>query len=320
MIEPRILVVTPVSHLPGVVEALNKVGEVILAEEASESEFLSLVSTVDAVFTNPNKSSFLLGEAQLNLASGLKVISTASTGLSHIDLRFAESRGIKVLSLRSQVDFIEKISSTAEHALALTMAANRRVVAAHRSVIDGRWDYREFIGRQTNFLTFGILGLGRLGRKYASFVGPLAGDVLFFDPDLRVESTIARRVDSIYELFERSDIISLHCHLTEETAGLVSSEVLSYAREDLLLINTSRGEIVDELALVEFLDAHPNSRYASDVLAGEMTSREDSPVLRFARNSDRVTLTPHIGGMTVEGQRLAYLEATRQLGEFFTHA
>ena len=320
MKKPEILVVTPVSHLPGVVEALRDVGNVILAEEVSEEDFISLVESADAVFTNPNKASFLLGEAQLSGARKLQVISTASTGLAHIDLGYAKKRAIEVLSLRSQIDLIEKISSTAEHALALTMSANRRIVSAHQSVLAGGWDYQEFIGRQTDFLTFGILGHGRLGSKYASFVSPLAGEVLFYDSDAGVVSDFAHRVGSMTELFEKSHVISLHCHLSDDTRGLISAQVLAHARHDLLLVNTARGEIVDENALVSFLQAHPEARYATDVLAGEIASPENSPVLQFARHSHQITVTPHIGGMTVEGQQIAYREAARQLKEFFSQA
>ena len=89
------------------------------------------------------------------------------------------------------------------------------------------------------------------------------------------------------------------------------------AKESLLLVNTSRGEIVDEAAMVNFLKTRPLARYATDVIAGEIQNRLASPILEYAAHSKQVIITPHIGGMTEEAQQIAYGRAVERLTEFF---
>ena len=104
----------------------------------------------------------------LDKAKKLKVIAT-STGTNHIDLNYAKKKKIKIISLKEERKLINKISSTAEHALALTLASIRNIAISNKSVLLGEWDYTKFIGHQMNFLTVGIIGFGRLGKKYANY-------------------------------------------------------------------------------------------------------------------------------------------------------
>jgi len=159
---PKILVITPVHHIRGVSEILESIGEVNYLENPTPQDVLNLISNQHAVFTNPNKSNVFIGPDIMDKGPDLKAICTASTGLNHIDISYAVKRGISVLSLKNERDVINKISSTAEHAFSLMLAAVRHIPQAFDSVKRGEWDYTKFIGRQLDYLTIGVVGYGRL--------------------------------------------------------------------------------------------------------------------------------------------------------------
>lgn len=316
MIKEEILVVTPIAHLVGVQEILEIAGNVTMRENSALPDLESDLSFATAVFTNPNKTKFFMGRDFFDLAPRLKAICTASTGTNHIDLELASKRGIAVLSLRDEKDLLKTISSTAELAVALTLASVRNLLPAAASVARGEWDYQPYIGRQLSSLTVGVVGLGRLGSMYANFMRPMVGRIVYFDPFVETEG-FPEKLQSLEKVFEVSDAVSFHVHAGQSTLKMVNSQVLHHAKPDLLLVNTARGEIFQEDEIVAFLKANSRSRVAVDVLSDETRRKELSPLRAFARISHQVLITPHIGGMTLQGQSTAFKAAAEKLGRFF---
>ena len=117
-------------------------------------------------------------------------------------------------------------------------------------------------------------------------------------------------------LLRESDVVAIHVHVTAETLGMMNSACFAQMKKDVLLVNTSRGEIVNEPDLVEFLRANPQARVATDVLADEIRNRLESPLLQYAHLSEQVIITPHIGGMSREAQEIAYGHAAFRLQSF----
>ena len=304
--KPKILVITPVRHIKGVVPSLEDIGHTTYMDDPSLEEVLKIIKDFDAIFTNPNKSKIFIGKELIDAAKNLKVICTASTGTNHIDKAYAFENDIKVLSLTEERKVISRISSTAEHAFTLTMAGLRNLVSSHQSVMKGEWDYTRFIGRQMNCLTVGVIGYGRLGSMYSQYCLALGSRVLVYDPYKTVINPKLEQVESLDILVKNSDIISLHVHVGDETQGMVNKNILENAKSDLLLVNTSRGEIVNEQDLVNFLKKNSNAKVATDVLSDEIRNRNLSPLLIFAQQSQQVVITSHIGGMTQEAQEIAY--------------
>lgn len=314
---PKILVITPVKHIPKVSHALDKLGQVEFIDDPSPLDLEVSLGKCDAIFTNPNKSRVYLGEELLTKASNLKVICTASTGTNHIDLEFAKQKNIEVLCLKDERDVIEKISSTAEHAFSLMLSSLRNIIPAHKSVLEDNWDYFPFIGKQLSCLNVGVLGFGRLGQKFAKYAKAFTETVTVYDPYKKIDNECFIPVHDICELAKKCDIISLHVHVSEETTGMIGQMFLKNAKKDVLLVNTSRGEILDEIAMVKFLKANPKATLATDVLRDEIRDRTNSPLLQFAKISDQVLITPHIGGMTMHAQSIAYNHAVNLLKEYF---
>lgn len=313
----KILVITPVSHIRGVEDLLESIGDVTYMDDPTSSEVAACISQYDALYTNPNKSKVYIGEDLLSQASNLKVVCTASTGLNHIDQGFAGKKGVSVISLTEERRVIEKISSTAELAFALTMASLRNIVTSTKAVISGEWDYTKYIGRQLSALTVGVVGYGRLGAMYARYARSFGAKVVIYDPFKLIQDDQLFQVNSLSELLLESDVISIHVHATPQTKDMIDQQAFSLMKGDVLLVNTSRGDIIDETALVDFLKKNPHAKAAVDVLADEIRNRGGSPLLEYAKHSPQVIITPHIGGMTREAQEIAYSHAAHLLKLFF---
>jgi len=312
----KILVITPVHHISGIVKALEKIGEVTYLDDPTLVEVCNLIPSFDAIYTNPNKSKVFIGKEVLEAAQNLKVICTASTGTNHIDKLYAEKLQIPILALTEEREVINKISSTAEQAFALTLAGLRHISAGHSAVLNGEWDYTKFIGRQMNALTIGVIGYGRLGSIYANFCKAFGSRVLIYDPYKIIQNDAYEQVSSLQDIFANSNVISIHVHVTDETINMINKDVLKFMKRDALLVNTARGDIVNEDDLVKFLEANPESQVATDVLSDEIRNRLSSPLLQYAIQSNQVTISPHVGGMTREAQEIAYGHAVRMLSEF----
>jgi len=259
-----------------------------------------------------------LGGDLLGRLTSLSVICTASTGTNHIDTGFCKDKSITILSLTEQREVINKISSTAELALALTLAFKRRIVQASGAVSLGHWDYQPFIGTQLLGKKVGVVGYGRLGSYYAHYMDGLGCKVFVYDPFKSVAHPRLTQVHSLSELASLCSVISLHVHVSPNTIHMIDSTFFSRAQPDLLVVNTSRGEIVDEIALVDFLKQNSMSGYATDVLADEISGIQSSLIWKYSKTEkcDQVLITPHIGGMTNEAQNTAFGHAATMLKTF----
>jgi D-3-phosphoglycerate dehydrogenase len=269
------------------------------------------------MFTNPNKSKVFIGQKVLNATKTLKVICTASTGTNHIDKSYAAKLKLPILSLTEEREVINRISSTAELALSLTLASLRHVVRGHRAVLGGEWNYEKYIGRQMNCLSIGIIGYGRLGSMYSKYCKAFDSRVIVYDPYKEVADKDIEQTSNLEYLLQKSDVIAIHVHVTEETIGMIDKECFDEMKKDVVLVNTARGDMVNEVDLVSFLQSNPDARVATDVLADEIRNREKSPLLKYALESEQVIITPHIGGMCREAQEIAYGHAAKRLAKFF---
>ena len=314
----KILVITPVRHIQYVPEMLESIGDITYLDDPTLEEVMSVISQYDAIFTNPNKSKVFIGKELLDLAKNLKVICTASTGTNHIDKLYVKKLNLPILSLTEEREVINRISSTAELAFSLTLASLRHVVKSHDSVLRGEWDYEKYIGRQMNSLTIGVIGYGRLGSMYSKYCKVFDSNVLVYDPYKKVDDQGIEQVSNIEYLLQKSDVIAIHVHVTEETIGMIDKVCFNLMKKDVVLVNTARGDMVNELDLVSFLKLNPGARVATDVLADEIKNRENSPLLKYALDSEQVIITPHIGGMCLEAQEIAYGHAAKRLIDFLT--
>jgi D-3-phosphoglycerate dehydrogenase len=240
----------------------------------------------------------------------LKAICTASTGTNHIDVKYCEEKEIEIISITKDYQVINKISSTAEHTLALMLSLIRNIPSSFHSVKDGNWDWEPYVGRQMNSLTIGIIGYGRLGKLMAKYCDTLGMEILLHDPCVfSFGGNIERNKQPVEldELLERSDVISLHVHVTDETREMINKNTISKMVKRPYLINTSRGEIVNEDDIIDALRSEDLQGYATDVIRDEFGDIKNSKLVEFSMNpNNNVVITPHIAGMTKEAQEIAY--------------
>ena len=205
------------------------------------------------------------------------------------------------------MDLINDLPSTSELAFGLMCSLFRKINPGLVDVQNGNWNYEPFIGKQIKGSTIGIIGYGRLGKIMENFCRAFEMNVIIHDPYLGFEN--------LDELLKSSDVISLHVHVTEETRDMVSKSFLSKMKKNSYLINTSRGELVDENAIIESMELGHLMAYATDVIRDEFGNKESSKLVEYSKLNNNVIITPHVGGMTWEGQTKAYKWAISKFKE-----
>jgi D-3-phosphoglycerate dehydrogenase len=251
----------------------------------------------------------------MDAAPRLHTIITATTGLNHIDLEEAERRKIAVLSLRGEVDFLKEIRATAELTLGLVLSLTRRLPAAIAHAREGRWQRDLFQGNDLFGKTAGIVGYGRLGRIVGDYLAALGMRVLATSPGLTAEEAApCVEVVSLDELLKQSDLVTLHVNLCPANERFFDAACFARMKAGAWLINTSRGELIDEQALCEALASGHLRGAAVDVLSSEDScGMLDHPLIQYARRAENLLITPHIGGNTVEAVERTELFLARKL-------
>ena len=254
----------------------------------------------------------------LDRATALKVIGRAGIGLDNVDVEAATRRGIMVVSAPES-----NIISAAEHTLALLLAQARNIPQAHAALKAGRWERERFQGVELHGKTLGVIGLGRVGTMVAHRALAFGLRVIAFDPYVSKERAKSLGVElspNLEALLVQADFITIHLPRTAETEGLIGERELSLMKEGARLVNTARGGIVDERALVNAVRDGKIAGAALDVFATEPVPPAN-PLLHF----DEVVVTPHLGASTLEAQdkagtAIAQMVRLALKGEFVPYA
>lgn len=297
----RIAVITPISHLKGVKELINSKGIVFYLETSNKDQVRSLLmeENINTIICNPNQQSYKIDGDLLNNTK-VNLINSCSTGLNHIDLDYCKKHNIKIQCHKNDYELINQLPSTSELAFGLMLSLLRKIPDSNIHVKSGGWDYTKFMGRQIKDLNIGIIGYGRLGKMMDRFCKAFEANTFIFDPYVDIQQT------SLEEIFKKCDVVSLHVHVNEETKYMINKKLLGLVKNDSYLINTSRGEIVNEKDVVDALENGNLSGYGTDVIEDEFNDWINSPIIDAMRRGQNIICTPHTGGMTIEGQTKAY--------------
>jgi D-3-phosphoglycerate dehydrogenase / 2-oxoglutarate reductase len=217
-----IAVLTPISHLDGVYELLQTKGEVFMLEEGDRNEVRELLvkEKIDTILCNPNQQTYKIDYSLLYNTS-VSLINTCSTGMNHIDVDYCNEQGIKIHSLTKDYDLINDLPSTSELAFGLLLDLMRNITMSNNVTKRNKtWDYLPFVGQQMKDFKVGIIGYGRLGKMMAKFCRAFDADVYIYDP-YSDESNI----DTLEELFDICDAVSLHVHVSDETKYMIDYEL-----------------------------------------------------------------------------------------------
>lgn len=236
----------------------------------------------------------------LTRAPHLRVIARAGTGVDNIDVHAATRRGIAVMNAPGA-----NTVSAAEHALGLLLALVRHIPWAAEAMRRGEWDRKRFEGRELRGKTIGVVGLGRIGGHVAQLARAFGMQVVGHDPYIVPERAVELQVKllPLDQLLGQADVVTLHVAYTEQTHHLINAQRLKLMKPTALIVNTARGELVDEAALADALREKRIGGAAIDVFAVEPLPA-DAPL----RQLERVILTPHLAASTAEAQERVSVE------------
>ncbi|MBC8549708.1 MAG: hydroxyacid dehydrogenase [Candidatus Brocadiales bacterium] len=288
-------------------EALSRLklyGDVYEFSCHSQSELISILEKkeYDVIFV---KLGLCFGKDILQLQPRLKYVVTPTTGLNHIDTDAYKEAGIEIICLKGESKFLENIKSTAEHTWGLLLTLVRQTIAAHQSVLDGYWSRNDFIGMELNGKTLGIIGYGRLGKMVARYGIAFGMEVLVNDINDTIDingNKISRT--TLPKLLKNSDVISLHIPYADSNKKYINNDKIGMMKNKVIFLNTSRGEVVCEKALLNGLKSGKIGGAALDVLYEDSSwdgyAPRNQKLIDYANSHKNLLLTPHIGGYAKE--------------------
>ena len=270
---------------------------VVVAKSMDQSEFERDAPSYDGVLV---RFSHQVNKEVVNSLSSVKYVITPTTGLTHIDLEAVATNGATVISLRKDLDFLNSLTNTAEHAMALLLSLVRKIPQASADVRSGRWVSSDFIGSDLKGKTIGIVGVGRVGAKLAELCRAFEMNVVAYSPRSKIHFGI-KFYSNYSEFLALCDVISFNVHVKPDTLAMLSFEHLKSLKPGVIVVNTSRAEVVDPAALSEGLKSGTIGGIALDVLeTPELKDCSKNQLIQLAKTRDDILITPHVGGLTEE--------------------
>jgi phosphoglycerate dehydrogenase-like enzyme len=271
---------------------LQDVAHLVLAQARDEAGLLPHLAGADALLLFHEIT--MLTEDTFARAPRCKCVVRAGVGYNNIDLAAADRHGVIVCNVPDY-----GTEEVADHAIMFLLAVARRLIPCHSAIRAGDWQYQTAVGTpRLRGKTLGIIGCGRIGSATALRAKALGLDVMFYDPYVeegRDKALGVRRARELRELLHQSHFVSLHCYLDEGSYHLIDATALAAMRPGAILINTARGPVVDQAALVDALDSGHLAGAALDVVEREPLDDER------VRYHPRIILTPHSAFYSVEG-------------------
>lgn len=271
-------------------DRLKNYGEVKLYDTKAESKDELIQRLKGAQIVINIRAYTVFDQELLAQLPDLKLISILGTGTDNVDLKAATDRKIVVTNTPGA-----STDSVAEHTFALLLSVARRIAFFDRNVRSGSWEHK--IGFELRGKTIGILGLGKIGQRVAEIAKAFGMEVIAwsFTQDENRAKSIGVKLASFEEIFKLSDVVSIHVRLSKQTEKLIGKKELNLMKPSAILINTARGAIIDEVALVEALSSNQIAGSGLDVFSQEPLLI-DSPFLKLPN----VVITPHLAWVTYE--------------------
>ncbi len=267
----------------------------------NKRELIDAIQECDALII---RSGTKVDRHVIDSGNRLRVIARAGIGVDNIDVRAASQHGVLVMNAPGA-----NTIATAEHTMALILAATRKVVSAHFSLKEGEWRKADFRGSQLYGKRLGIIGFGRVGRLVANRAHGFGMSVQAYDPYVSDEALDEIGVEPVDlgQLLASSDIITLHAYLTDETKRIINRENIEQMKQGVILVNTARGALIDESALAEAIKIGKVRAAAVDVYTVEPPT--DNPLIGL----ENVVHTPHLAASTTEAQRDVAIQIVDQV-------
>jgi len=297
--KPVVLIAEELS--PATIDALGPDFEVRTCDGANRSELLAALPEAEAVLI---RSATKMDAEAIAAAKSLKVIARAGVGLDNVDVPAATKAGVMVVNAPTS-----NITSAAELAVGLMLAAARNIAPANQALKGGAWKRSMYGGVELLDKKVGIVGFGRIGQLVAERLKGFGMEILAYDPYVSAQKAgaLGARLVTLDELLAESDFISIHLPKTAETLGLIGTEALAKAKPGVIIVNAARGGIIDEAALADAIASGHIGGAGLDVFAAEPTT--ESPLF----DHEKVVVTPHLGASTEEAQEKAGISVAKSV-------
>jgi len=295
----KVLVADPVGEEG--IDILRSYAEVDVRTDLKPEELISIIGDYEALVV---RSQTRVTSKVIEAGKKLQVIARAGVGVDNIDVDEATRRGVVVVNAPTS-----NTTSATEHTIALILALARHIPQANAVLKSGVWRRNDFMGTEVRGKTLGIIGLGNVGSEVARRARGLEMKVIAYDPFISVEHARNLQVELVplEQLFKESDFITLHVPLTKATKGLVGAKELALVKPTVRIINTARGGLIDEEALIKALKEKRVAGAAFDVFSKEPLT--DSVLFK----EDNIIVTPHLGASTTEAQALVAKDVAEQI-------
>lgn len=283
---------------PALLEGLQSLGfEVVYEPNFNPDDLEHLLPSLSGVVIN---TKIKMTQTRINMATQLEFIARLGSGLDIIDLPAAKAQGVAVFSAPEG-----NRNAVAEHALGMILNLANKLSRADRCVREKKWDRESCRGFELEGKTIGLIGFGNTGQAFASKVSSWTLDLIYNDPYVLNIPKGLRTFESVTidQIWERADIISLHVQLTKETKRMIDANFLAQCKKGVIIVNTSRGDVVDTAALIEAMESNHVSGACLDVFPNEKPhtySQDQHQLYDRLFAMENVVLSPHVAGWTHE--------------------
>ncbi|HGH4623033.1 NAD(P)-dependent oxidoreductase [Enterobacter cloacae] len=286
MTNKKVVLVTGSDLAEQAMEILHDFEVVFAGRQPTEDELIALCEQHNpvAILVRYGKISAKIMDA----APALQVISKHGSGIDVIDQAAAAERNIAVRSAPGA-----NAAAVAEHTWALILACAKSVVSLDTRLREGHWDKATHKSIELEGLTLGLIGLGAIGSRVAKIGHVFGMRVLAYDPFAKTMPDVCQRTDTLTDLLSRSDVISLHCPLTDENRGMINAETLAYVKRNAILVNTARGGLIDNRSLLAALKNRTLHSAGLDSFTSEPLTAP-----HLWQGVENVIISPHIGGVS----------------------
>lgn len=281
-------------------EELGKHMQIDTCMLPTQEELINLIPDYDVLIMRVDPA---INKQVLDASKNLKVIGICSVGLNHVDIEAVKAKGIQIFNAPGM-----SANAVAELTLSKMLDLSRNIIPANADVKVGHnWDKYKFVGRELRGKTIGILGFGRIGRRVGELARAFQMDVVAYDPYLKIEEfkKEGARGMSIDEVLKISDYLTIHIPLTPETKDLIRASSIAEMKSDAVVLNMSRGGIVNEQDIYVALKNGEIGGYASDVMENELVSGtiDSGSFVSPLFECDNFLITPHLGAQTTDASR-----------------
>jgi D-3-phosphoglycerate dehydrogenase len=256
----------------------------------------------------------IIDDAIIDNAENLQLLFSPTTGQDHLSFK-KNRKKFKVLTLNDYREEILPINSTAELGFSFVLSLSRKLLSAHKDVVKhGRWERNDFLGRELNKKVIGIIGMGRIGQKIAGYGKAFGMKVIYWDKTKRGRW---ERIPQLNKLLSLSDFIIVSIALNPKTRHLINMHNIGNFRKGAILVNISRGKVIEEQSLCFALKNGILTGVGVDVLEFELEGHKKSPLYKYAqKNPDaNIIITPHIGGATIDAWEKVFTLLSEKIAE-----